>query len=443
MKKIFLSFIFLLFLTFTAWTQSHILEKLQSIKEISDIKKIDIATFDEYYEFWYEQPIDHNNPSLGTFKQRVLLGHKEKPKAPVIVEIQGYNIWTPEAGELANLLEGHQLTIEHRFFNNSVPKDGIPWDYLTIKQAATDQHEIIQSLKQNLYPDSKWVTTGISKGGQTTIFHRYFYPEDVDISVPYVAPLNLEYVDPRIEKFLEKAGSNKGGIGKFFFGSDNRKDCRWSIRDFQLLCFKNIDRLVPLVQEYAEDKGYTFNQVGGIKRAVQLMILEYPFSFWQWGHNCSNIPEEEDDIEIVFNNLLEVSSPTFFEDKNIQQQLPFFYAALTEIGMYDYKVKPFRKYLDDKENITFTFTIPEGIQLKPFNDKQMKDIAHWLQTDADKMLFIYGGMDPWGSTAVDLKDNSKCRKYVRGDMHHGCRIRHFEGATREDIITTLKEWLKE
>lgn len=443
MKKIFLSFIFLLFLTFTAWTQSHILEKLQSIKEISDIKKMDIATFDEYYEFWYEQPIDHNNPSLGTFKQRVLLGHKEKPKAPVIVEIQGYNIWTPEAGELANLLEGHQLTIEHRFFNNSVPKDGIPWDYLTIKQAATDQHEIIQSLKQNLYPDSKWVTTGISKGGQTTIFHRYFYPEDVDISVPYVAPLNLEYVDPRIEKFLEKAGSNKGGIGKFFFGSDNRKDCRWSIRDFQLLCFKNIDRLVPLVQEYAEDKGYTFNQVGGIKRAVQLMILEYPFSFWQWGHNCSNIPEEEDDIEIVFNNLLEVSSPTFFEDKNIQQQLPFFYAALTEIGMYDYKVKPFRKYLDDKENITFTFTIPEGIQLKPFNDKQMKDIAHWLQTDADKMLFIYGGMDPWGSTAVDLKDNNKCRKYVRGDMHHGCRIRHFEGATREDIITTLKEWLKE
>ncbi len=443
MKKIFLNFIFLLFLTFTAWTQSHILEKLQSIKEISDIKKMDIATFDEYYEFWYEQPIDHNNPSLGTFKQRVLLGHKEKPKAPVIVEIQGYNIWTPEAGELANLLEGHQLTIEHRFFNNSVPKDGIPWDYLTIKQAATDQHEIIQSLKQNLYPDSKWVTTGISKGGQTTIFHRYFYPEDVDISVPYVAPLNLEYVDPRIEKFLEKAGSNKGGIGKFFFGSDNRKDCRWSIRDFQLLCFKNIDRLVPLVQEYAEDKGYTFNQVGGIKRAVQLMILEYPFSFWQWGHNCSNIPEEEDDIEIVFNNLLEVSSPTFFEDKNIQQQLPFFYAALTEIGMYDYKVKPFRKYLDDKENITFTFTIPEGIQLKPFNDKQMKDIAHWLQTDADKMLFIYGGMDPWGSTAVDLKDNNKCRKYVRGDMHHGCRIRHFEGATREDIITTLKEWLKE
>ena len=45
---------------------------------------------------------------------------------------------------------------------------------------------------------------GISKGGQTTIFHRYFYPADVDISVPYVAPLNLEYVDPRLDKFLNR-----------------------------------------------------------------------------------------------------------------------------------------------------------------------------------------------------------------------------------------------
>ena len=80
-----------------------------------------------------------------------------------------------------------------------------PWQYLTIKQAAADHHAIIQTLKAKLYPRSKWVTTGISKGGQTTIFHRYFYPEDADVSVPYVAPLNLKEVDPRIERFLNKA----------------------------------------------------------------------------------------------------------------------------------------------------------------------------------------------------------------------------------------------
>lgn len=100
------------------------MEKLQQIKEISDIKKMDIDSFDEYYEFWYEQPIDHSRPEGGKFKQRVLLGHKNKPKAPVIVELQGYNIWSPKAGELAQLLNGNQLTIEHRFFRPECTSGG-------------------------------------------------------------------------------------------------------------------------------------------------------------------------------------------------------------------------------------------------------------------------------------------------------------------------------
>lgn len=441
MKKIFFLMILSFLLVSVTRAEEGLREKLQRIQEISGIQEMKIDFFDEYYEFWYEQPIDHNNPAAGTFKQRVLLGHK-KAKAPVIVEIQGYNIWTPEAGELAHLLNGNQLTIEHRFFDNSVPESGIPWEYLTIKQAAADQHEIIQAIKKNIYPDSKWVTTGISKGGQTTIYHRYFYPEDVDVSVPYVAPLNLEYVDPRIQKFLDRAGSPKGGLGNFLFGSSEMMDCHWSIRDFQTLCFENIDTLALMVEEYAKERDYTFEMVGGIKRAVQLMILEYPFSFWQWGHHCGDIPENGDDMDVVYNHLLEVSAPSFFEDKHIVQQQPFFYAALTEIGMYDYKIKPFKKYLPDKEDITFTFTLPKGVRQPPFNDKQMKAVNRWLQTDAEKMLFIYGGMDPWGSTGVDLKMNGKCKKYVRGDMHHGCRIKHFEEVTRQDIIETLKSWLQ-
>ena len=442
MKRTIVSLLFLALGSYMAWGQSGILEKLQQIKEISDIKKMDIDSFDEYYEFWYEQPIDHSRPEGGKFKQRVLLGHKNKPQAPVIVELQGYNIWSPKAGELAQLLNGNQLTIEHRFFDRSVPQGGIPWEYLTIKQAATDQHEIIQAIRKNIYPEVKWVSTGISKGGQTTIFHRYFYPEDVDVSVPYVAPLNLKYVDPRLAKFLEKAGTSKVGFGKFLFGNDERNTCHWDIKDFQNLCFQKIDSLIPMVEEYAQEKNYTFETVGGIRRAVQLMILEYPFAFWQWGHKCSNIPLAEDGIEAIYTNLMEVSGPSFFEDKNIVQQQPFFYAALTEIGMYDYKVKPFKKYLPDKEDITFVFTMPKGIEQKPFNEQQMKDINRWLQTDAEKMLFIYGGMDPWGATAVDLKENSKCRKYVKADMDHTCRIKHFEEITRQDIIETLKSWLK-
>lgn len=442
MMKALISIIVLLTFSFGVQAEKYILEKLQQVAEISGIREMNVSPFSEYYEFWYEQPLDHENPSAGTFKQRVLLGHK-KEKAPVIVELEGYGIWTEEEGELANLLKGNQLTVEHRFFEKSVPAGEIPWQYLTIKQAAADHHAIIQTLKAKLYPQSKWVTTGISKGGQTTIFHRYFYPKDADVSVPYVAPLNLKEVDPRIERFLNKAGANKKEWGNLFFGNgDAQKDCFYSVRDFQLLCFKRFNDLLPLFEGYVAEQGYTYTKVGGVKRALELSILEFQFAFWQWGHECGNIPEEEDELDMVFEYLVKVSSPSFFNDADIEKMYPFFYAAATEIGMYEYNVHPFRKYLEEKENITFDFAFPEGVERIPFNEEQMEAVNDWLQTDAEKMLFIYGGKDPWSATAVDLKKNNKCSKYIRGDMGHQCRISHFEEITKMDIIETLKDWMK-
>lgn len=444
MRKFGITGIIVWLFTLSVFAGDGILEKLKQIPEISDIKVRKVDSFKEYYEFWFEQPVDHTDLSKGTFKQKVLLGHKQND-APVVAELEGYQIGSGKEGELAALFKANQLTIEHRFFDQSVPQGGIPWEYLTIRQAAADHHEIIQAIKQVLYPASVWISTGISKGGQTTIFHRYFYPEDVEISVPYVAPLNLSYVDPRLEKFLGKLGNAKAkGMGELFAWDDLNAP-HWAIRDFQLLCFKNQNTLVPFLKKLAEERGYTYETVGGIERALQLLILEYPFAFWQWGHSPADIPDEESsDWEEIFTHLTAVSTPEFFEDKYIVRMQPFFYAALTETGMYNYNIRPFKKYLDkDKKDIDFSFAMPAGIEKKAFNAAQMEAINKWLQTDAEKMLFVYGGSDPWYATGVDLKSNWKCRKYVKGDMSHSCRIKDFDPVSREDLLDTLKEWMKE
>lgn len=443
MRKFLSTLVLVLVCSVVVFAREEILKKLQQIPQISDIKKLEVESFDEYYQFWFEQPVDHTDATKGKFKQKVLLGHKQS-EAPVIVELEGYNLWSEKAGELAELFKGNQLTIEHRFFDQSVPEGGIPWEYLTIKQAADDQHEIIQAIKKNVYPLSQWISTGISKGGQTTIFHRYFYPQDVDISVPYVAPLNLQYVDPRLEKFLDKLGTTRNNLESIFGGGSTQEDCHYDIRDFQILCFENKNELLPRFRKMIAEKGYTYQTVGGEERALNLIILEYPFSFWQWGNNCKDIPSvEESDWDEIFDYLMKVSTPDFFEDKYIDRMRPFFYAALTEMGMYDYKVKPFKKYLNEKEDIDFSFAMPQGVEKKPFNEAQMQAINKWLQTDAERILFVYGGSDPWYATGVDLKKNWKCRKYVRGDMSHACRIKDFDPVSREDLIDTLKEWLKE
>ena len=441
MKKIAITLLSL-FIVLSGFATDRILNKLKQIPEISDIQEKKHKAFEVYYEFNFEQPIDHNDRSKGTFKQRVFLGHKALD-APVVAELEGYQIRLRSQSELSVLFGANQLSVEHRFFEKSVPNGDIPCEYLTIQQAATDHHKIIQTIKKHIYPTVKWMTTGISKGGQTVIFHRYFYPEDVDITVPYVAPLNLSYADPRLKKFLDKLGTSKGKNLDGVLSGKDVGSARWDIRDFQTMCFEHQDELLPLFAEFSKNRGYTYEMAGGIKRALQLTILEYPFAFWQWGGNVATIPEKDKaELKEVFSHLVRVSAPSFFEDKAIEGLRPFFYGALTEMGMYTYDVKPFKKFLDDKKDIDFSFTMPKGFNKKAFNAGQMKKINKWLQTDAERILFVYGGSDPWYATGVDLKKNFKCRKYVRGDMHHGCRIKDFDPVSREDLIDTLKEWLK-
>ena len=96
--------------------------------------------------------------------------------------------------------------MEHRYFGESMP-DSLNYNYLNLKQATADLHHIRQLFGQ-IYT-GKWVSTGVSKGGATTIFYRYFYPEDVDASVPYVAPVNREQEDQRLYRFLDTIGTDQ------------------------------------------------------------------------------------------------------------------------------------------------------------------------------------------------------------------------------------------
>lgn len=421
-----ISTLFLLFLLtgLSSCFQPKTISLEESLKQIPNVTVQKITgdtTYTEYYELYFTQPLDHENPEAGTFKQRVLLGHHAIEK-PMVVEIQGYNIWTEKAGELSKLLNANQLTIEHRYFKNSMP-DSLDWKYLNIKQAAADQHKVIQALKK-IYKN-KWITTGISKGGQTTIYHRFFYPNDVDVSVPYVAPQNLVREDKRIHKHLATVGS---------------KECRDKIYQFQLACFKNKKELLPLAKTHAEEKGYSFSM--GLEKALDLSILEYSFAFWQWGGvKCDEIPSPNAKPQDLFKHLVRVSGMDFFDEISLKPSLAFYHQALTEIGMYSYEVAPFKPYIKYEKDLTFDHVFPNE-PIRQFNPDSMIKVNKWLQTDAEKMLFIYGEWDTWTATSVDLKGNTKCKKFVNPKGSHGTRIRNFSPEMKSEIIKTLEEWLE-
>ncbi len=160
------------------------------------------------------------------------------------------------------------------------------WEYLTIEQAANDHHQIIETMKK-IY-DNKWITTGISKGGQTTYIHKYFFPDDADASVCYVAPLNLAAEDPRIYHFLDNVGT---------------EECRNKMVQFQREVLKREDELLPMFIEDTKNSGYTYS-LGNDRFIFEFVVLEYGFAFWQWQYtNCEQIPDTTASNEVLFEHL--------------------------------------------------------------------------------------------------------------------------------------------
>ena len=400
-------------------------QKLASIENVVSIEKRNpLNHFDENYEIWFEQPVDHDDLSKGTFRQRVFLGF-EGDSLPVIVELRGYGIGPESAGELANHYKANQLTIEHRYFNDSKP-DKIDWNTLTIKNAAKDQKIIIDAIKKTLYPDTKFISTGISKGCQTTMAHRRYFPDNVDGSVCYVGPLNYKREDPRVYEFLNSVSTEED---------------REKVKSFQELCFQNREALLNLMKKAAEDKGMSWEF--GIDKAIDYTILEYSFAFWQWGIPVREIPIGNLEPEDIYKHLIDVVGYGFFEEKSVSDLQPYFWAALTEQGIYGYETAPFKKYLNTEEIYKFEWAFPDGIT-KEFNLKPMQEIKNFLDTSAEKMLFIYGEYDAWSATAVELLNEASKRevyKFVRPKGNHRDRIKSFDEDSQKQIYRIIDSWL--
>jgi hypothetical protein len=402
-------------------------EKLASIKNVVSIeKRATVSHFDENYEIWFEQPVDYDDLSGGTFRQKVLLGYENGTK-PVFVELQGYAAFNENAGELASHYQANQLTIEHRYFTKSRP-DTIDWNTLTVKNAAKDQERIINAIRSALYPESKFISTGISKGCQTVMLHRSFFPENVDACVCYVGPLNLEREDPRVYEFLKNVSSVED---------------RAKVKAFQETCFQNKSALLEILIRTAETEGLSWEF--GPEKALEYSILEYSFAFWQWGTKISSIPDDNASPQELYNHLIDVVGYGFFERKSVDGLQPYFWAALTEQGIYGYETAPFKQYLGTEEIYKFDWAFPDG-HWKAFNPQPMQNLKSYLDNAANKMLFIYGEYDAWSATAVDLtKDASERQvyKYVQPKGDHTTRIKSFSLEKQREIYSIIDQWLVE
>lgn len=404
------------------FSQNDLKKNLESLPGILNVEIIQPdSEYNEAYKIFIEQPIDHNHPEGKKFRQKFYLSHKDV-SLPMVIELDGYNIDYNRENELSSILKCNKIVVEHRYFGESKP-DSLDWNYLTIEQAANDHHKIIETLKK-IY-DKQWITTGISKGGQTTYIHKYYFPDDADASVCYVAPLNLAPEDPRIYHFLDNVGT---------------KECRDKMVAFQREVLKREDELIPMFIEDTKKSGYNYS-IGDYEFIFEYVVLEYGFAFWQWQYTkCSQIPDTTASNDDLFEHLKTGSSFSYFSDQEIESNLPFIYQAYTQMGYYGYDISNFKDLLKEVKEPTSRIFLPD--YMKPVYDCCiMQEINTWIQKHGNNMIFIYGEIDSWSATAVELTGETNAIKMVKPGGNHRTRIKSFNEKDQEYIINTIEDWI--
>ena len=407
--------------------QTVLEQKISAISAIKEIRPLETSEFSEKYVTYFTQPLDHRHPEKGSFRQRIIVSHVGFDR-PTVIVTEGYGaayaLRSQYREELSKLLNANMIFVEYRYFLESTPEPK-DWQYLTAENSADDLHAITTAFK-NIYP-GKWIATGISKGGQTTLLYRTFYPDDVDISVPYVAPLCHGVEDGRHEPFLHKVST-----------PENRK----KIEDFQLEALKRKATLLPRFEKYCTEKNYSFR--APIEEIYDYSVLEYSFALWQWGTPISSIPATTASDDEIFSHLLAISEPGYFTADS--PNASFFVQAARELGYYGYDVQPFKQYLSiqSSEGYLHRLMLPEELKDMPFDKTLSKKITKFLKKQDPKMIFIYGQNDPWTAAGVTwLKNKKNIHVFIQPNGSHLARINTLPEAEKVRVMELINEWLKE
>ena len=410
----------------SSFAQTVLEQKINAISAIKEIRPLETSEFSEKYVTYFTQPLDHRHPEKGSFRQRVIVSHVGFDR-PTVIVTEGYGaayaLRSQYREELSKLLNANMIFVEYRYFLESTPKPK-DWQYLTAENSADDLHAITTAFK-NIYP-GKWIATGISKGGQTTLLYRTFYPDDVDISVPYVAPLCYGVEDGRHEPFLHKVST-----------PENRK----IIEDFQLEALKRKATLLPRFEKYCTEKNYSFR--APIEEIYDYSVLEYSFALWQWGTPISSIPATTASDDEIFSHLLAISEPGYFTADS--PNASFFVQAARELGYYGYDVQPFKQYLSiqSSEGYLHRLMLPEELKDMPFDKTLSKKITKFLKKQDPKMIFIYGQNDPWTAAGVTwLKNKKNIHVFIQPNGSHLARISTLPEAEKAEVMELINEWLK-
>ncbi len=448
------------------------LKKLDGVTSVEQVKN-DSDFYSERYLVTFAQPLDWSDPSKGTFPQRVLLGFRKDASVNVL-ETYGYALMdkmvnNPDVfgmdemiSDLAKTLGGNMILVESRFSGDSRPKDMTNddtkyWGYLTAENAAKDYHKIYQSLSTVL--GDVWAATGSSRGGLNTNVYGYYFPEDMKVYVPYVAPCANGMDDDRMYKFVYTE------IGNDAFGAEKAAEYRDIVTAFQVEMMRKKDKLLPLFKNYIENSGLIYREGVTAEMIYDLMTLECGIAIWQYRRvsfdvlsQVVNMPEDTDDAlrqKLLALLQLAISTQNPQDWSPTSAAWPYYVNTATTYGQYRYDFSYLRSALKDEgleDKLTITEDMEDDLIRNVVFTEAQKDaftydgsfytaLSASMDTTKAKHVMIYGGADPWYAMRIKDTSNPNVKIYVHPTNNHMTTIDSFPEETKSEIKKVLKDYI--
>jgi hypothetical protein len=407
-------------------------EIVAAIRATADVITIEEKTTTvanaRFFILTFKQPVDHKNPQGATFEQTATLLLRDRT-APMVLAATGYGVSRTNTNEQepTRLLNANQLTMEHRYFLSSTPQP-TDWKFLDIWQAANDEHRLIQAFKPLF--SGKWITTGASKGGMTSIFHRRFFPNDVSATIAYVAPIMFEADDNRFIPFIQSRGT-----------SENRA----AIEAWQQAMLDHREEMKTLLKVAADEKKASFNYLG-LDKTCEFAVIEAPFTLWQYGDTklAEKVPKPNATSKELFQYLDESSFGVVdtWADTALIYYQAYYYQTATQLGYGAVPESHLRGLKYPGQDVGNAYP-PYGIGIKVFDPQPMRDVRDWVAQSASQMMFIYGENDPWSAAAFTLSNEAKSRDNWRYDVplgNHGAKLGQLPLTQRNEAYAKLGTW---
>lgn len=433
MKKITLLVLTVILASNVTWAKrtTKFAKELAALPGVTSVETFKSNRFKEAYIITFTQYIDHNDTTIGKFSQRALVCHVHKDSATVLVT-EGYGLdyylTKPDyREELSDIFNTNCVIVEHRYFGESKPetlKRNKYWDYLTTFNAATDHHRFSETFHK-LY-HGKFIATGVSKGGICANIFRAYYPKDVDITVPYVAPLCDGPEDPRMAKAIMSYGS-----------PDEQK----IIQQFIEFLFNHREQFLPMLENYCKE-----NKIKpriSFEELFDFAVMDMHVAILARGE-VKKIPDYNNcPPDTTFAFLAKYGSPEGFTPE--YDNMPYYVQACKELGHYALMPDNYlgQKFLENTHGYLMKTALPLDYKFK-YDPTMRKMVLDFLNKDAEKMLFIYGEYDPW--TSVGIKEhvkNENVHIFINPGNCHRSKIRNSPQKIQSKILRLLTIWLYE